>query len=311
MIALLALSVVYAHLAGSRLRAGLCLALALPIAIFANIVRILLLCALELRGLATDPDGFLHQAVGLSVYAVAIVALQVVGAPGGAEAAAPVAAPALVRPPLALRRRGLAAALLVLLAATAAAALPLSMTTADFPPTSRTRAIPADLAGWTGTDARLERRVLEILGTDDVLFRRYARADMAGEVDLYVVHSADSRRVAHVPDICFNGDGFTPIEADDAPLPVGSREITAERRLFARGDALLLVYFWYRLDGVDEWSYLRHEWRAVWHQFRRAPAEGSLLRVSVAVGPGGVAEAEARVARFGRDVLPSVIAAVE
>src|SRR5207244_33812 len=126
LIALCVLAAVFAYLEPRRARAALMIALAVPIAVLANLVRILILC-------------------GFAAYG------------------APVA-------------------------------------------TARTRDVPARLGAWQGTDLPIDARVHDLLETDDVLLRRYRSA--ADLVDVLVVHAADSRKVAHPPEICFAGGGF-------------------------------------------------------------------------------------------------------
>src|SRR5207237_557005 len=75
--------------------------------------------------------------------------------------------------------------------------------------TTATRAIPRKIGDWSGADVALSKRVYAILETDDVLVRSFTRPGERAPVDLYVVHAAESRKVAHPPEICFSGGGYT------------------------------------------------------------------------------------------------------
>ncbi|HVY61210.1 MAG TPA: EpsI family protein, partial [Planctomycetota bacterium] len=213
------------------------------------------------------------------------------------DAPAPADGPSLETPAPAHRgpSRLRVAALLGLLALGGAAALGL-----EGPPlqkTDRTRSIPAEIGPWRGVDIPVDARSRRILGTDDVLMRSYAAPGQRAPVDLYVVHAADSRKVAHPPEICFSGGGFTG-EKTDAVLRAGGRSIPAARLLLTRDDATLLVYYWYRLDGRDTASYLDHQLSMLIRLVRRERREGSMIRLSTPVVGRDVAGAEARVAAF-------------
>jgi EpsI family protein len=177
--------------------------------------------------------------------------------------------------------------------------------------THRTAAIPAAIGAWSGTDLPIGKRVYELLETEDILMRRYRRpADRAG-VDLYVVHAADSRKVAHPPEICFSGGGYAAPEKGERAIAGPRGPIPAIRMLLAHeGGETLLVYYWYRLDGRDTASYLGHQLETVFRQIRRERHEGSMVRLSTPVGPDGVAGAEARIAAFGREALGKVLEAI-
>jgi EpsI family protein len=306
LVALAAIAVIFAYLERSRLRAALVLLLAGPIAIVANVARILLLCALAAYGCAAArPETWGHEATGLAVYAVALLLLMglrsVPGGEAAEEAAAPppAAAPPLHRGPSPART----AAVLVLLGLGAAASLAFGFEGPSVERTTRTRAIPLEIGGWRGTDVPVQPRVFEILETEDVLVRRFASPRQAGPVDLYVVHAADSRKVAHPPEICFSGGGFVARERGVAALDLGGRAIPAVRMVLDRGPDTLLVYYWYRLDGRDTPSYLDHQLAALLRRVRRERREGSMVRLSTLVRGGNVAAAEARIAAFAREAL--------
>jgi exosortase D (VPLPA-CTERM-specific) len=318
MVALVALSLIFAYFERSRWKAALTLALAVPIAIVANIVRILILCVFSAYGLRAAHEGPGHEATGLAVFAVALLLLSGIrslpgGAPGGegsGDAPRPSPAPAAPAPPVVHGGPSGArtAALLVLLGLGAAAALALSGGAAAAEKTERTRAIPAAIAGWTGDDIPLSRRTFELLETEDVLMRTFRRGGLAAPVDLYVIHAADSRKVAHPPEMCFSGGGYVARESGVAALEVGGRPVPANRMLLARGRSTLLVYYWYRLDGRDTAGYLDHQLEHLLRKLRRERREGSMIRLSTPVGADGIRAAEARLATFAREVMPGVLA---
>src|SRR5262249_18415676 len=138
------------------------------------------------------------------------------------------------------------AAALALLAVGAAAGIVFGFGAPAVERTTATRAIPASVGEWTGTDVALGAKGAETLGTADLLFREYAGPRGALPVDLYVVHAADSDKVAHPPEICFSGGGFQPLEQGTGLLRAGELVIEANRLVMERNGQRLLVYYWYR-----------------------------------------------------------------
>jgi EpsI family protein len=169
--------------------------------------------------------------------------------------------------------------------------------------TARTRDVPARLGAWQGTDLPIDARVHDLLETDDVLLRRYRSA--ADLVDVLVVHAADSRKVAHPPEICFAGGGFVARDNGYAGLPATA--IPARRLVLDHDRGSLLVYYWYRIDGRDGASYIGHELSSLWSRLRRRGTEASMIRLSTPLDAAGVPAAETRIERFAAEALPGIL----
>jgi EpsI family protein len=311
---LLALAAIFANLERSRGRALVVVAAAVPIAVVANVARILGLCALAANGFSIEPDGLAHELTGLSVFAVAallLTGLRALPSASTGEEAPPPAPPPLDAAPADVAPSRLRLAVLVgLFALAAAAATALDLAAPPPEATTATRAIPRVIGRWVGTDVPLEPRIHAILGTEDVLVRRYASVG-GREVVLYVVHAAESRRVAHPPEICFSGGGYVEREAGAATLAAaGGRAIPANRMVLERGGQALLVYYWFRLDGRDTASYLEHQLETLLRRVRRERREASMVRLSTSIGPEGVAGAEARLKAFADEALGPALAAI-
>jgi exosortase D (VPLPA-CTERM-specific) len=310
MIALLALAAIFAYFERSRARAALVVLLAAPIAVVANVVRILILCWLATIGSSAAHEGLGHELTGLSVYAVAVVLLMALRSiPGGA--AAPAAPAACTKAGAPLPHRGPSAVrvglMLGLLGMGAAAAVAFSGPAAASTATARTAAIPRRAGTWAGVDVPIGPRVYDLLETRDVLIRSYLRPGLVAPVDLYVVHAADSRKVAHPPEMCFSGGGFDLREETLATLRAGALSIPANRMVLDRGREAILVYYWYRLDGRDTAGFIEHQLAELLRRLRRERHEASMIRLTTAIGPDGVAGAERRIAAFAAEALPGIL----
>jgi EpsI family protein len=313
LVSLCALGALFACLQPSAGRSVVVAALAGPLAIVANLARVLLLCGIALT---LGPDalrGALHDLTGVAVYAVALTGLLAVHRPGD-EPAPPAEAP----PPwtFAAPSRGRVAVVLGVWAALAAASLTLgALRAAAAPPPSTelaTSRVPRAIGAWTGIDIPLSERVYEVLKTKDAVMRRYSRPGVAGAVDLYVTHSAeDIFRIAHAPERCFTGTGHAIAERGETTLSIGDRLMAVNRMVFVRSDATTLVFAWYRVQNVDVPDYTRYRLDTFMRQVRIGEAGGSMIRLSTSVDVAGMSAAEARVRTFCAEALGPALAPLE
>ncbi len=249
LLGVLALAALLALLEPDRRRRWTALALALPAAVLGNVVRVALLVALVDQGVESALRGPLHAATGLVVYLVAF------GLLAGATRLVPRApAPAPSAPP-APGPPGRGGSPLLLLVAGAALAGLVAAVWPAAPVAEEARLgalVPATLAGrWTSVGLELPERAATVLGSDDLLARRYARPG-ASPVDLYVVLARrEPWRAWHHPAWCFEGEGFTLERDDDAPSPAGLEDggrWLAQR--FRRGPLVVAVRAGIAVDGA-------------------------------------------------------------
>lgn len=303
-VSLTALGAVLACLASDRRRAGLLLAMAIPIAILANAVRILVLCWFSSIGHPAAREGPLHEATGLGVYALALgLFLAISALPlGGSPVPPPVPAGSPAAPP-----PGRVAAFLACWTLGALLSLLLFLLPAGAPPAERlTERIPAVVGAWRSEELRLGEDELRVLKTSDVVYRRYSRAGGGQVVDLYVTRSGgDIFQVGHAPERCFQGGGFEESERSICELPGGIR---ANRRLFRRDEERVLVHYWYRLDGRDVAGYLEYRLASFLRRLGRYRSAGSMVQLRADVPQGDVAAAEAALEAFAREALGPALA---
>ena len=314
MLALFAMGAIFAFLDEKRIRALVILLLTGPVAVLANVARILILCYLAAIGSRGATEGPLHQLTGLGTFAAAFLLLWGVRwlwprredpflvdeEPSGLPSAPP-------RSPLRLGRAR-AGVLLGLLGVGA-------VVTVGFrepPPekTTATKSIPRVIDEWTGTDVPIEPSVFRVLETEDVLIRDYQRTGQPAPITLHVVHAADRRSVAHPPEMCFTGSGYTAREVSVRSLSTAKGEIPANRFLLERGATTVLVYYWYRIDGKDTADYIGYQISALWKRLKGEARQASLVRISTPVLSGDVEDAESRISRFLVEALAQALAPI-
>jgi len=301
--ALVALGTIFAYMERTRWKALLTVALTVPIAIAANVVRILILTSLAVLEIPAPAGTWQHEAAGLTVYVVALMLLMGVRSLPGDDPEAPseAAGEAVVHGgPSALR----IAALLLLLAFGAGVSLSFGWRPPHIDQTERTKAVPTQIGDWKGKDIAITPRAAALLGTKDLLMRSFASPKHRLPVDLYIVHAGDSRKVAHPPEICFTGGGFTARESSVVDLPGAPRPIRANRFVMDRDGYSVLVYYWYRMEGTDRAGYLDNQFAGILKKLRGENREGSMIRVTTQIYPiSDIAGAEGRVAAFAQEAL--------
>ncbi|MFP4058368.1 MAG: exosortase C-terminal domain/associated protein EpsI [Candidatus Brocadiia bacterium] len=176
-------------------------------------------------------------------------------------------------------------------------------------------AIPRVIDGWTMVDERGptedEKRILE---TDAILTRTYRRSG-GGETaraDLSVVFAKDNRRVAHPPEICYKGSGWSIESKSLVHFPVRGQPFEANRLLLVRGGHRLLVLYWYRAGPAYTANYLRMQWLIVKSHLLSRASNSALVRVS-ALSPAAEEDDEvtALLKDFAAVAIPEVTAAFQ
>lgn len=337
LMAIVAFAVLLTYLAIDRRRGAAALLAAVPAAIAANVLRIVLVTLLVARGHPEVLEGAWHEATGLAVYAVAIGAVLAVGGRMGREGAqqdapprrsadegpdAGVSAAATPQGPAAPgqnadeppavqralpppqgqdeRRSGMSAVSCAALLALLALFATMSVADLRPAPSQVARRLPERLGRFVGRPAALEPVVFTLLG-EDVAARRFVVDDPASPVDVVVVRSSDDPwRAFHPPDDCFLIGGWDVVEAGEARL-AGQ---PARRRLFRRAAAAQLVYYWAQVGGHDAFDQRSLRVSLFLRRLRgERRRDGTLVRLSTAVAGGDLAGAERRLAIFATEAL--------
>lgn len=305
-VAIVAFGAFLAYVSTERRRGVAALVAAIPAAIAANVLRIVVIILLVARGHAAVLEGAFHEATGLAVYAIALGAVLAINGrirrredePRAAQEPAASASPAA---PLPLLPR---ACLLVLVALFAA----LSVVPLPGAPSARANRLPERLADFSGEPILLPPIVFEVVG-EDVAARRYVIDDPARPVDVVVIHSVDDPwRAYHPPDSCFLIGGWEVAEHGERVLPGGA---SARRRLFRRGQEAELVYYWVRVGArpaPDERSLRVELFRS--RLLGQWQTGATLVRLSTSVHEGDIAGAERRIEVFANHAIGPLEAAL-
>lgn len=286
---LVALSLLYMHLTGpSRLaRTGVLLLSLIPIAIVANVFRVMVLVLVTYHAGPEAAQGWVHAGAGMMVFLVAFAMILGVdavfkkarGTRHEAREESLVLAP---------RASSLASTLLLAAFAAAALAAPLlKPAPADISAVNLERMLPSTFGEW-----RIDQSIEPIAPTPEVqanLDRIYnqtvsrAYVNAAGEqMMLTVAYGGDQSDAlkAHRQEVCYSAQGFTIHGLHHSTLDAGGRAIPVTRLHAVRGARSEPVTYWLTMgDRVVLGRFERLEVQLASGLAGRQP-DGMLVRVS-------------------------------
>jgi EpsI family protein len=315
----IAVGMVLVYLETSRAKAWVTTVLLVPTAIIANLFRILVLCAFVAAGQSEFAFGAGHAAIGMTTVGLAIFLLEFgIRIParwdrkprrmGSADenTTADTHQPSHYR--LALFTTFLLCAALI---SGRVRSMGLDLEGGHGASGTQLRSSvlpPLDLPGWKSHELPMDRATYEIVGTRNAHMYRFDRTqapslDKAEATDslpvyLYWVHSENSRKIGHPPELCYRAESYEISDKSQRELSVEGKVIPINRLVVQRGNYRLLVYYWYRIGGVDTASYLEQQARWAWNELRsiitggsptgaaQGSREGTMIRISTPIENG-------------------------
>ena len=145
---------------------------------------------------------------------------------------------------------------------------------------------PLSLDGWRGHDAPpFADDVMERLGVDDYIHRRYAGPDGA-VVSVYIGYYASQRQgdTIHSPQNCLPGAGWRPVFADRATVPVPAGEVPVNRFVIQKGLDRQAVFYWYQGRGRTVANEFANKALLMLDAARLRRTDGGLVRLITPVG---------------------------
>ena len=145
---------------------------------------------------------------------------------------------------------------------------------------------PMIFDNWHGQFKTLSSATLKTLQPDDYLLADYV--DKKGQwINLHMAYfiSQQTGAAVHSPRYCFPGGGWTIQE--QAPSAIDEIEgvpLTVNRTVVKKGDAIQLVYYWFRQQGRNITDVYRAKWYLFQDSLTRHRADGALVRMTTSVG---------------------------
>jgi EpsI family protein len=303
---LFALALLYAHLRGASARRTLLLVASIvPIAVAANILRVLALVLITVHFGPEAAEGVIHEALGLSVFVAALLMLVALDRLGRKNS--PRLPPTRSSRPdcsaddcsadktgkasggelggVGLGIAPIVAAIAMVGAAVAAPALkPTADPGAAF---DLEAAVPQSFGGW-----KIDPTVLPVSPAPDVqenLARLYRQVvartyvNAAGErIMLTVAHGGDQSDAlkAHRQEVCYRAQGFSVGGVERGALIANGRYIDVTRFLAVRGERSEPVTYWFTMGDRVVLGRLERLRVQIGHGLRGRVPDGLLVRVS-------------------------------
>lgn len=296
-------------------------ALAAPITVVMNSVRIALTGVLVNRFGIEQAEGFLHYFEGWVIFLACIAllfltmtAFALLNGQRLADAFE-VVIPETRDLAVLTNWRGIGKPLIaatLLLAAGAVGSLAIQNREETVPPHVSFATFPLVIGDWRGREGELEQPVLEQLKLTDYLLTTYSSPKERFPVQLYVSYYDSQRKGAsvHSPKACLPGGGWRINEFSQigipASLPDGG-DLPVNRALISMGESKALIYYWFNQRGRNITSEYMVKWYIFWDSLTRNRTDGTMIRVMVPFAEASDVEAADAVAReFIQQVQPTL-----
>jgi EpsI family protein len=157
---------------------------------------------------------------------------------------------------------------------------------------------PNSVGMWTARREALEAIYQDALMLDDYYLGNFARGTEP-PINYYVAWYDSQRagRSAHSPRSCLPGGGWRIRSLTQQALPgvrVGGDALRVNRALIQLGNQQQLVYYWFQQRGRVLTNEYVVKWYLFWDALTRNRTDGALVRLVVALPPGGTLTAADR-----------------
>ena len=165
------------------------------------------------------------------------------------------------------------------------------------------KSFPLRINDWVGEEILISDRDKRLLGTDNVLLRRYRKGEQT--INLYILECASNRASFHPPEYCYVGGRTEMIEEGSRSLRWGGETVDAHRFLFMGPHGRSLVYYWYTFGDKILSSYYRQQLYIISSNVLGDPQSALLIRISVD-GSFSTDTGDQIIAEFAGKLMPAI-----
>lgn len=157
---------------------------------------------------------------------------------------------------------------------------------------------------WFGNDLTLDEQTLTILQTRDYLFRRYVATDLPS-VDFCIIFSQDNRKGTHPPDLCLEGSGQDIVATGEVTVSgiEGRGDLSCRELLIQSGPNKEYFLYVYKCGDSYTNSFWIQQFTIFTNGLLSRNASGALIRVSTPASDS-LAAARRRAKLFLRTSIP-------
>ncbi len=272
-------------------RRALLLALAPPVSIFVNGLRIFITGMLTVKGHPELAQDFFHDFSGLVIFlaaaAMLVAAAFLLRKIGPSPSIRPVgdqggSVHGLKRPAV------LTATACVIFITAGLASTNLS-SARNLPDRSAFESFPDRIDSWRGERHTLSEEILNALWADDYINAIYSKEGTHNRIRLLIpfYEHQGTRHTAHAPQSCMLGGGWSLLHAEERGMKMKSGErINVMAMLWTKGDARYLsIYFFFQRGRIILSPWLNKLY-LMWDAITRGRTDGALVRAEMMLAPG-------------------------
>ena len=163
--------------------------------------------------------------------------------------------------------------------------------------------VPMIVGDWYGRDIPMDERTYEILETKDTFMREYVNSS-GGKVILAVVCAANNRKVAHPPEVCFAGGGWSRNSKDIQTVRAGSKTVKANRLILQKDTEKQVALYLYKAGEKLTPNYYLQQFNIILNGMLHKNVSSALIRISAHSVGDDVEDATERVRKFAGQVIP-------
>ncbi|MEL6570604.1 MAG: VPLPA-CTERM-specific exosortase XrtD [Pseudomonadota bacterium] len=171
---------------------------------------------------------------------------------------------------------------------------------------------PRTVEAWAGVTFPLDPEVERVLGATDYINARYGSPEHAATVSFFAAWYASQTEGSgiHSPEVCLPVGGWEVFSL--AATPVSFPETTygdfsVNRAVIEKGLTRQLVYYWFDQRGTRMTSDYAAKASVIYDSLTRGRTDGAMVRLVTPIGADeDVSEADARLRAFMADIIPEL-----
>lgn len=178
----------------------------------------------------------------------------------------------------------------------------------DMPLAAPLSTLPAEVAGYRGTERPITEEEQRVAGMTNYSFRTFAR-DSAIAFTIYVGyydHQTQGKTI-HSPKNCLPGSGWEALAQSEKTVATPAQKETVNRYLLQNGQQRALVFYWYQGRGRVAANEYQVKWELLRDAAVRGRSEEALVRIVVNLTPTmNEAAADKLATQVAGELIPSV-----
>ena len=145
---------------------------------------------------------------------------------------------------------------------------------------------------WRGTDLALDKDVVEMLKSDQIVSRRYRRDDgLVAYLYGAFYFSQGTNRTMHSPLNCYPGSGWEIVDKEEVELHGLKRpdiKVKAQKALIRKGLDERVLYFWYYAGGRNASNQYLNKALTLYGAVFDGRTDGALVTISTGLAPSSI-----------------------